>query len=166
MRKLPNEQFEHAMNHEVFLDSGKKGHQGHLMCGCAGKRLKDCPKICGGSRCHHRIEKGTNTGSYTKKSTCPECSPEKFCEHHKRRDKKCNGKRKKWKKSGSKDFNKEIDKTGKHSRVVNVRDIDSTVAWRDTGRSPSGTQYGGSRLLHLGSAVALGVLLAHCVSFE
>ena len=32
------------------------------------------------------------------------------------------------------------------------------------GESPSGTYYGGSRLLHLGSAVALGVLIVHGVS--
>ena len=41
------------------------------------------------------------------------------------------------------------------------------VAWRDRGEVPSGTEYGGSRFLHLGSVVALGVHLAvHCVSFE
>ena len=90
--RLSDVEREHALTVGVFLDEKSKGH---LMCRCSGKRLKDCPQIPGGSRCPHPIEKGTNKGLYKKKSTCPICSPEKFCEHGKRRDncEKCNYKK-------------------------------------------------------------------------
>ena len=92
--RLSDVEREHALTVGVFLDEKSKGH---LMCRCSGKRLKDCPQIPGGSRCPHLIEKGTNKGLYKKKSTCPICSPEKFCEHGKRRDncEKCNYKKRK-----------------------------------------------------------------------
>ena len=49
---------------------------------------------------------------------------------------------------------------------ITARD-NCAVAWGDRGESPSGTEYSGYRLLHLGSAVALGVHLSvHCVSVE
>ena len=63
-------------------------------CCCSGDkplRLKDCSKVPGKSKCHHRITKGKNKGGYKKKSSCPECCPKNFCPHNCRRDncKKC-----------------------------------------------------------------------------
>lgn len=95
MLHMGQNEFDHVMMVRVGLDKSP----GHLLCYCSGDkphRVKDCPKVPGGSKCSHLITKGKNKGGFKKKSSCPECCPKNFCYHKLRRDncQKCKVKRK------------------------------------------------------------------------